>query len=107
MKIKHLDNGFYLLTPQQAAKLSVDGKLPGPGREKLAKIPDDLVLLQARRCTNALEWEEHPLDRDNLVGWIMQTKVVIHAGKIVNDWMWAIYFCRRGRYGETFIWNSR
>lgn len=107
MKIKHIDNGFYMLSPQQAAKLCEDGKLPRPGYEKRARIPDDLVLLQARRGTDHLEWEERPLDRTDLGGWILQTKVVIHEGKFVDEWRWAIYFVRNVRYGEKLIWNSR
>lgn len=33
MKIRHLDNSFFLLTPAQAKKLSIENRLPRQGYE--------------------------------------------------------------------------
>lgn len=108
MQLKHIDNGFYHLTAHQARLLAEDGKLPRPGYEKRAQVSTELVLLQPARCTNELTWVERPLDRTNLIGWILQTKCTWHDGQLLEDpWVWAIYFCRVGRYGETFQWNAR
>ena len=112
MQLKHIDNGFYLLTAHQARTLAVDGKLPRPGYMKQATVPADLVLLRAARHPDRLGniiWEPRPFDVASATGgWIMQTPCSWHDGAVVEDhFVWSVVFCFKARIGEKWIWHAR
>jgi hypothetical protein len=94
MKIKHIDNSFYRLTPHQARKLSIESRLPKPGHEIRAN-PAMMaqVTLLTRAHHEGADWvERKDLDASKAEGWIKPTRISWHDGAPVKDgWTWALH----------------
>ncbi len=76
--LKYLDNNYYILSPEQAKELSVDGQLPRPGYEKKA----DLSKLQGYQVDFHGQIQPLKISPDTL-GWI-------HLTPVGNEQVWAI-----------------
>jgi hypothetical protein len=89
---KHIDNGFFRLPDNAAAKCCVDGKLPRIGHEKRALAPETArFLIECRSYKLGWKEVERPFQRP-VKGWIKRTRCSWHDGKpIARGWVWAFH----------------
>lgn len=74
MKIqaRHIDNGFYQITAQEAKRLTVDGELPTHGHQKRAKPLKEINQMVDFILTNG---KTHVPAETNPAPWIQRTMV--------------------------------
>ena len=86
-KVKHIDNGFFILTAQIAKKISIDGELPKCGYAKKSKPTEELLKLvqfQVKR-------DNLPYTPQSKHGWIQKTALSWFEGEPVKKgFVWAI-----------------
>lgn len=93
MKLKHIDNSFYLLTARQAKDLSIENRLPKPGHEIRADLTKLAKCEFLSRRLMAEGWRRQACQgRDVRDGWIKRTPLTYFEGKPVKSGVvWAVH----------------